>query len=78
MKKYLLAIGVTTALSTIAFCGVVNAKLATNGKSLNGTSLNGVSLNGTSLNGFTLQGTQLRSLKVEGGQLVAVQRVEVK
>ena len=68
MKNHLLAIGVTAALSTIAFCGVANAKLAANGSILQGISLNG----------FTLQGTQLQSFKVEGGQLVAVQRVGVK
>ncbi|MCF2145825.1 hypothetical protein IQ276_004990 [Desmonostoc muscorum LEGE 12446] len=63
MKKNLLAIGITAALSTIGFCGVANARIASNG---------------TTINGLTLQGTQLQSLKVEGGQLVAVRRVEVK
>ncbi|MCF2145826.1 hypothetical protein IQ276_004995 [Desmonostoc muscorum LEGE 12446] len=73
MKKHLLAIGVTSALSTIAFCGVANGRIISNG-----ISINGVSINGSSINGFTLQRTQLQSLKVEGGQLVAVKRVEAK
>ena len=85
------AVGVL-AISNVANAGltVINGLTTSNGLSLNGLSINGLStskgfvptiglhLKAISLHGMTAQGSELPSINVEGGQLVAVERVVVK